>query len=48
MTEYWAEFAVTFSAKSLDERDEILERLKKALESTEWKVEADLQSCEEA
>lgn len=49
MREYYAEFAVTFDAKDIDERDEILARLKAALQNTEWKVRAvDCIHCEEA
>lgn len=48
MKDYYCEFSLEFSAKDIDERDEILARFQKALESTEWKVEdVECIACEE-
>ena len=49
MREYWADFTLSFEAHNEDERDEILDRLKAALENTEYKTKnVQCTHCEEA
>lgn len=47
MREFQATFVVTFQARDEEEKDEITQRLTRALEGTEWKVKADCIDVEE-
>ena len=48
LTEYWIEFACSVRADSPEQLDEIVARLTAALQSTEWKVDVDVTTIEEA